>query len=149
MILVQNVADDGLIFCTDSRSRKISELNRNAYAAGVCYWHALNRQLRVEGTIEEAPASFAEDDFETKSDEQKLAISMCSQSEPISRYWRLERDFELRARQAKIGSRPDYWRAYLLNIDLVEFLKGGAGRLNKRVVFRRVGDKWHSSRLFP
>src|SRR5438093_6617502 len=47
MVLLKDVAEDGLSFFTGYTSRKGGELAENPRAALVLYWHALGRQVRV------------------------------------------------------------------------------------------------------
>ena len=49
MVLLKDVDERGLSFFTNYESRKGVELAENPRAALVVYWHALGRQVRVEG----------------------------------------------------------------------------------------------------
>ena len=54
MVLLKGVDDAGFVFYTNYESRKARELAANARAALVFYWHPLDRQVRVEGSVERA-----------------------------------------------------------------------------------------------
>ena len=56
-MLLKGIADDGLHFFTDYRSRKAQELAANPRAALVMHWPELERQVRVVGTVERLGAT--------------------------------------------------------------------------------------------
>jgi pyridoxamine 5'-phosphate oxidase len=51
MVLLKGADDNGFVFFTDYRSRKSGELDANPRAALCLWWDALQRQVRVEGTV--------------------------------------------------------------------------------------------------
>src|SRR4029079_1621831 len=57
MVLIKGVDERGFVFYSNYQSRKGQELAGNPYAALVFYWAELERQVRIEGTVEQvAPA---------------------------------------------------------------------------------------------
>src|SRR5262249_25323336 len=52
MVLLRGVGHGGFTFFTNYESRKARELEENPYGALVFYWHAADRQVRIEGPIE-------------------------------------------------------------------------------------------------
>lgn len=153
MLLLNEVLNTGITFYTDERSKKIIDLKSNPFASAVMYWHPINRQVRIEGTVIKIDSVFAEEDFKSKSKEQQLIISLSDQSKPVENYRVLKKLFyeQLNDLQGtnKI-EKPDYWQGYLLQINQIEFFKGEKDRLNKRVLFRIIeNNKWQSVHLFP
>lgn len=153
MMLANKVLDDGVVFCTDERSNKISNLFNNSNAAAVMYWPALNRQVRIEGKIEPLDDSFAEEDFQKKSRAQQLLITICAQSANIKHHQMLEQSIAGRLNElgeAQAVSRPKHWRAYFLRASQIEYFIGGKERLNKRVLLTlSPSHTWKATHLFP
>jgi pyridoxamine 5'-phosphate oxidase len=63
-VLLRGIDHRGLVFCTNTESRKASKLNANPVAALILFWQALTRQVQIEGDVtrsssEEAAAYFA------------------------------------------------------------------------------------------
>src|SRR5580692_411631 len=52
MVLLKGIDGRGFVFFTNYDSRKGRELEANPRAAMVFLWHPLERQIRVEGTVE-------------------------------------------------------------------------------------------------
>ena len=55
MVLLRGIDSRGLIFYTNFHSRKAREMEANTNVALVFHWHKLERQVRVEGSVERAP----------------------------------------------------------------------------------------------
>ena len=53
MLLIKGVDERGFVFYTNYESRKGQELAGNPYAALVFYWAELERQVRIEGAVEQ------------------------------------------------------------------------------------------------
>ena len=56
MLLIKGVDERGFVFFTNYESRKGQELAGNPYAALVFYWAELERQVRIEGAVEQVVA---------------------------------------------------------------------------------------------
>ena len=51
MVLMKDYDEDGFVFFTNYGSRKAVELDSNPYAALLFHWSALQRQVRIEGSV--------------------------------------------------------------------------------------------------
>ena len=67
MVLLKDAGERGLSFFTNYESRKGVELAENPRAALVLYWHALGRQVRVEGSVERLPVAESDAYFESRA----------------------------------------------------------------------------------
>lgn len=151
--MMNDISESGITFFTDVRSRKVQEVMINNHVCALTYWPELARQVRIEGAVETIDDQFAELEFQSKTYEQQLAITLCAQSEPLRKHWLLKRQYSdilaNHANRPKIV-RPEYWRGFLLKPKSFEFFKGEDGRINKRIRFLRIdGSKWRSIHLFP
>src|SRR5438477_11244875 len=57
MVLLKSVDESGFVFATSYESRKGHDLAANPRAALLFYWHALGRQVRVEGDVSRVAAA--------------------------------------------------------------------------------------------
>jgi pyridoxamine 5'-phosphate oxidase len=151
LVLCRFIDARGLRFYTNYESRKALELAANPKAAGVFYWHALGRQLRVEGTVERLSAAESDTYFAARPRGHQLSAMASPQSQPIDSL------DELRKRAAELDReytgrdvpRPASWGGYRLVPTAIELWQRGADRLHDRTRFELQGGEWKESRLAP
>jgi pyridoxamine 5'-phosphate oxidase len=142
-----------ILFYTNYRSRKGSELAANPRAAVVFHWDHLHRQIRAEGRVE--PLSDAENDayFRTRAWQSQLGAWASRQSQPVESRKALRQAVAHEARRLGIpyegpGSaepesisvtvpRPPNWGGYRLYVDAVELWVEGEYRIHDRARFIR------------
>jgi pyridoxamine 5'-phosphate oxidase len=150
-VLLKGADADGFVFYTNYESRKGRELAENPHAAVVFYWHALGRQVRVEGTVTKLSEAESEAYFRTRPLGSRLGAWASPQSEVIADREPLEKRVgELEAEYA--GGEvplPPFWGGYRLQATTVEFWQHRADRLHDRFRYRRAGHAWTIERLAP
>ena len=152
VVLLKQVDDDGFVFYTNYHSAKAKELEENPQATLVFYWVGLDRQVRVEGTVERASAHESDEYFETRPRESQLGALASPQSEVIESREVLENNFrELdEAYRDRPVKRPSHWGGYRLKPLRIEFWQNRAGRLHDRILYDRQPDgTWTIKRLAP
>ncbi len=152
IMLLKGVEDNGFVFYTNYLSRKGKEIARNPAAAIVFFWKELERQVRIEGTLEKVSKEESERYFISRPKASQLGALASPQSQEIAGKEVLEKS--LKQLEEKFSEqeiqKPSYWGGYILKPQMVEFWQGGPGRLHDRIVYKKA-DKtnWKIVRLAP
>ncbi|NXR30781.1 PNPO oxidase, partial [Zosterops hypoxanthus] len=108
----------------------------------VNFWNLPAPQVRIEGSVRRLPEEESERYFHSRPKGSQIGALVSRQSSVIP-----DREF-LRKRSAELEERyrdsavprPDYWGAYTVEPEVVEFWQGQTNRLHDRIVFRRLRD---------
>jgi pyridoxamine 5'-phosphate oxidase len=149
-VLAKRIDETGVVFFTDSRSRKGRELRQNPRAALAVYWHP-RRQVRVEGRIVGISPAEADRYWATRPRASRLAACASRQSAPLTqRRVLLARLADVRRRfRGRPVPRPPGWTGFRVVAASVEFWTRGAGRLHHRERFVRTSRGWRRMLLQP
>jgi pyridoxamine 5'-phosphate oxidase len=150
MLLLKAATADGFTFFTGYESRKGRELEANPLAAIIVYWHALGRQVRVEGPVRRLSAAESDTYFETRPPRSRAAAAASRQSSVIGGRDKLEQEVErLLAEHGGAVPRPDRWGGYALEPEVIELWQHREDRLHDRLRYTRDGERWRVERLAP
>jgi len=161
-VLLKGFGADGFRFFTNRTSAKGRDLAENPRAALVFPWHAMHRQVRVSGPVEELSREESEAYFRTRPHGSQLGAWASHQSSVISGREVLESRFaELAERwpdpdESGAGGAgehevplPDFWGGYRVLPETIEFWQGRRDRLHDRLRYRRAAGAWERERLAP
>jgi pyridoxamine 5'-phosphate oxidase len=151
MMLLKGVEAGGFVFFTNYESRKAAELSANARAALVFHWAVLERQVRVEGTVERIPPGDSEAYFRTRPRGSRIGAWASKQSRPLADRAELEarvREHDARFKGGEVPL-PPFWGGLRLVPERIEFWQGRIDRLHDRLRFEREPGGWRAVRLFP
>lgn len=154
VVLLKGCDERGFLFFSHYTGRKGRELAENPRAALVFYWPALDRQVRVEGTVERSAPEDSDAYFQSRPLGSRLSAFVSRQSEPVAGRDELERAVgEAAERFGNAGDtvpRPDSWGGFLVVPDEIELWQGRDNRLHDRFLYRRQPEGgWTIDRLSP
>ena len=151
IVLLKAADGRGLTFYTNYASRKAGELGPDARAALLFFWVELQRQVRVEGTVEKVDVGTADAYWITRPRLSRIGAWASPQSEPLRDRAALEARFaDAEARfPGDLVPRPPHWGGYRLVPGMFEFWQGRPSRLHDRLVYQREGERWRIGRLAP
>lgn len=152
IVLLKGFHTGGFIFFTNYLSRKGKEIAKNPQGALTFFWGGLERQVRIEGTIEKVSKEDSEKYFHSRPKGSQVGAVVSPQSQEIESRELLEQKWnELEAEYAdKEVPKPSYWGGYILNPQLVEFWQGRPSRMHDRILYKKTDKKtWKKVRLAP
>lgn len=150
IVLLKGLERGGFAFYTNYRSRKARELEARPAACLVFQWSELERQVRIEGTVEKVSPAESDAYFASRPLGARLSAWASAQSDVVSDREVLES--ALRNIKERFGSappRPPHWGGYRVMPRQIEFWQGRADRLHDRLLYTRAGSAWRIERLAP
>ena len=152
MVLLKGFDARGFLFFTNYESRKAAELDDNPHAALCFHWTVLQRQVRIEGTVERISAAESEAYFRTRTRGSRIGAWASRQSMPLDSRETLEarvQEFDARYPGDDVPL-PPFWGGYRLSPERIEFWQGRTNRLHDRLLFERnAAAAWNLRRLYP
>jgi pyridoxamine 5'-phosphate oxidase len=154
IVLMKGYDADGFVFGTSYASAKAAELAVNPRAALVFPWHALQRSVRVTGSVERIGPTASDALWDPRPRGSQLAAAASIQSTVVESRAELVERVRMLDEQSPPGPvpRPEAWGGYRVVPGTVEFWQGGHDRLHDRLKFVRddqEGGGWVVQRLAP
>lgn len=150
IVLLKGFDADGFVFYTNYESRKGDDLRANPSACLLFFWHQLERQVRLEGTVQPVSAQESDEYYRSRPLGSRIGAWVSPQSRPISRETLEQTAERLTQTLGDDPARPPHWGGYRLVPHHVEFWQGRPSRLHDRLVFDlRADGTWDRSRLAP
>lgn len=150
-IVLAKSIDDGIVFYTNLKSRKGNDLESQPHASLVFFWPELERQVRIEGAVEQVDRSISEAYWVSRPLSSRIGAVASQQSRPLASRTDLERHVEELTAQYADGNvpLPETWGGYKVVPDYFEFWQGRASRLHDRIAYLVKGQEWGLVRLYP
>jgi pyridoxamine 5'-phosphate oxidase len=152
ILLLKGFDENGFVFFTNYNSHKGKELADNPNACIVFYWKELERQVRIEGSIEKASSSESETYFLSRPLGSQIGAWSSPQSSVIAdRKVIEENENRFKGQFANEPmKRPEHWGGYRLKPLLIEFWQGRPSRLHDRLQYTlQQNNSWKIERLAP
>jgi pyridoxamine 5'-phosphate oxidase len=151
MVLLKSFDEQGFVFFTNYQSRKSHELTENSKVALLFHWNVLQRQIRIEGTVEKISQQESADYFHSRDRGSQVGAWASKQSEKLSH------DNELKERMSHYQNKfsegevphPEFWGGWRVKPHAIEFWQGRANRLHDRICFEKQQSNWSQHKLHP
>jgi pyridoxamine 5'-phosphate oxidase len=151
VVLLKGFSQKGFLFFTNYRSRKGLELEKSPFAALLFFWGELERQVRIEGSVEKISETESMDYFSSRPRLSQIGALASSQSAIVENRLVLEEKFrilELKYENKEIP-KPPHWGGYIVKPEYLEFWQGRRSRLHDRICYSRLKENWVIERLEP
>jgi len=152
VVLLKGISDHGFVFYTNYKSKKGMELAENPFASLNFHWWQQERQIRIEGKVEQISAEESDQYFQSRPRLSQAGAIVSDQSSIIVSRDDLDMAMKriMEDTEATILKRPVHWGGYRLIPDYLEFWQGRPGRVHDRIAFSLTTEGiWLKSRLSP
>lgn len=150
VVLLKGVGAGGFVFYTNYASRKARELAANPCASLVFLWVELERQVRIEGAVEQVAAAESDAYFDSRPLGSRLGAWASPQSMVLPDRLTLARKVAtIVLRYGKHPPRPPHWGGYRVLPEAIEFWQGRRNRLHDRLRYTKQAGGWKIERLAP
>lgn len=150
IVLLKGFDERGFVFFTNYESHKGKQILENPNAALVFFWKELERQIRIEGTIEKVSSQESDEYFNSRPVGSRIGAWASPQSSIIKN--RRQLDENVKKYSTQFGEnipRPAHWGGYRLLPSLIEFWQGRSNRLHDRIQYSLQNEEWVIKRLAP
>jgi len=151
IVLLKGFTNEGFMFFTNYESHKGKELAMNPRASLVFFWKELERQIRIEGTVEKVSEAESEAYFASRPAASKIGAWASPQSTAIENREVIEGNvvkYETLFAGENVP-KPPHWGGYIVKPAKVEFWQGRRSRLHDRILYTRKDEQWTIERLAP
>jgi len=151
-VLLKRYDESGFVFFSNYGSKKSQQIAQNDSVAAHFAWLGLERQLRIEGNIEEISKTESLKYFLSRPRGSQIGAWISHQSEVVTSRSILEQKFDQMRKKFAKGEIPfpDKWGGYIIRPTLFEFWQGGKDRLHDRFEYTlQKNSSWDIHRLEP
>ena len=151
VVLLKSYDEIGLVFYTNSNSKKGKSIKENNNVALNFHWKTQNRQIRIEGNANTVRKEVADSYFKTRPRNSQIGAWSSNQSDDLSSRDELVKnikDFEMKYKDKDIP-RPSHWNGYLVMPNLIEFWQEMPFRFHDRVLYLKSDNSWIIKKLYP
>ena len=151
-VLLKTFDEKGFVFFTNYKSKKAQQIEENPKASSLFAWLDLERQIKIEGSIEKISTSDSLKYFLSRPKGSQLGAWVSHQSKVITSRSLLEQKFDEMKKRFVKGEIPfpSFWGGYIIKPIQIEFWQGGKDRLHDRFLYTKKDDgSWEISRLAP
>ena len=150
-VLLKFFDDKGFVFFTNYESKKSKQIQNNPQAALLFPWLALERQVKIIGSVEKITKLESLKYFSSRPKDSQIGAWSSQQSSRISSRAILVDQFAVMKKKFANGEipLPEFWGGYRVVPQSIEFWQGRESRLHDRLIYERNDHGWDISRLSP
>lgn len=150
-LLLKIIDEQGLVFFTNNKSRKASQIEENPFVAATFFWQSLHRQVLIQGIATKISSADTEEYFAMRPKESQIGAWASMQGEVIPNKEALTKRFDEVKKQffEKSVPCPPFWSGYKIIPHSFEFWQGAPSRMHDRFLYKKTGIKWTIERLMP
>ncbi len=159
IVLLREITETGIVFYTNYESAKGQDIAENPNAEALFFWHELERQIRISGSIAKIDNDKSAAYFQKRPHDSQVGawVSRPQSGEVVNREV-MEQTFEQLQTQYPENTpvpTPEFWGGYELTVEKIEFWQGRANRMHDRIVYMQESDSkegvanWTTKRLLP
>ena len=151
MVLMKEIRQDGIVFFTNSSSRKGNHIVKNKNVSLNFYWKSIERQVLIAGKVKKISSQDSDNYFRSRNRKSQIGAWASKQSQVLKNKSTLKTrfdDFEAKYEGKEIP-RPKHWYGYCVYPDSFEFWLQGEGRLHDRVEYKLKSGLWTTKLLYP
>jgi pyridoxamine 5'-phosphate oxidase len=151
IVLLKGYDKNGFVFFTNYQSHKGKQMEQNPNVCLVFFWAALERQIRITGTVEKVSAEESDAYFISRPAGSRIGAWASPQSNVIANRKVIEDRSEEYEQQFAEGNipRPPHWGGYIVKPVQIEFWQGRPSRLHDRIQYSLHKGSWNIERLAP
>ena len=122
----------------------------NPHAALLFFWPELERQIRIEGSVEKISEEESDEYFHSRPLDSRIGAWASPQSKVISgRSELITKAAEYALKFALNPPRPPHWGGFRVKPEAAEFWQGRPSRLHDRIHYTLEQNVWKIQRLAP
>ena len=150
-VLLKYFDEKGFVFFTNYDSKKSRQIQNNPQAAILFPWLALERQVKIIGSVEKITKLESLKYFSSRPKDSQIGAWASEQSSRISSRSVLIEQFASMKKKFSKGEipLPEFWGGYRIVPQSIEFWQGRANRLHDRFIYERQANEWTICRLSP
>ncbi len=151
IVLLKGYDKNGFVFFTNYNSQKGQDIAANPKACLLFFWKELERQVRIDGSIEKISAADSEEYFQSRPIGSRIGAWCSPQSTVIADRTILDKNVEHYSHKfiTLEVPRPDHWGGYIVKPTAIEFWQGRSSRLHDRLRYSAKPAGWKLERLAP
>ena len=151
IVLLKGYDKNGFVFFTNYNSQKGQDIAANPQACLLFFWKELERQVRIDGSIEKISAADSEEYFQSRPIGSRIGAWCSPQSTVIHDRSILDKNVTLYSNKFNDQNvpRPEHWGGYIVKPIAIEFWQGRSSRLHDRLRYSAKPEGWKLERLAP
>lgn len=148
-LLIKGFDKQGLLFVSQTTSRKAQDIASNPYASATFFWQELRLQLHMAGPVAIIPDEESDELFAPRPMASKAVAAVSRQGQDLLDENIFDTEVEKLIAAGNRIERPDRWVGFRLAPERFEFWHGAADRMHQRLEYTLGEENWRWRRLQP